>query len=298
MHSELRTNLEAIRAAQASPLEIGFVETKMPRVRLFWADKSVARAPLSYEPGIAVIVSGEKIGYFEDRRISYGPGQYLAVGLPVFFECETFASKEAPLIGIFLSMDPVELRTLARELATHDPATLSPRTGLGIEPLTMPEPFRDAVTRLTRHVLNAAEAAVLGPDTVKEIFFHALQDRHGRVLLSQTHGNRPEARIAHVLRELEKTPEVIADVESLAHAAGMSTASLHRHFKAVTGLSPLQYQKRKRLMQAKSLLTFGNLGVAETARAVGYASAAQFSRDFSAYFGTPPSRAELYPYPV
>lgn len=296
--SELQRHVRTLLDQQRSPLPIGFVETALPSARLFWSDGPIARAPLSYDPGIAVIVAGRKIGFFEDRRIEYGPGQYLAIGLPMFFECETEASATAPLAGLFLTVEPSTLQDLARQMADHNLPTLPSQPGLGIEPLTMRDPVREAVTRLARQLTNPAEAAVLGPNTLREVFYHALQDSHGRVLLSQTRRNRPEARIAKLLADLDRAPDRFAGVESLAEAAGMSPASLHRHFKAVTGLSPLQYQKRKRLLRAKSLLTFGRLGVGEAARAVGYASATQFSRDFSAYFGIPPSRAELSPYPA
>ena len=298
MLSDLRSTVMALRAQHRPSLATGFVETALPSVHLFWADQPVARAPLSYAPGIAVIVSGRKTGCVEDRRVEYGPGQYLAVGLPLYFECETQASRAAPMMGVFLSSDLQDLQQLAEGITAHETPDLPPQSGLGIEPLEMADPMLEAVTRLVQQLQDPAEAALLGPNTLREAFFHALKDPHGRVLLSQTRTNRPEARIAALLRTLEDAPERLSSIEDLAQAAGMSPASLHRHFKAVTGLSPLQYQKRKRLMRAKNLLVFDRLGVAEVAKAVGYASAAQFSRDFSAYFGTPPSRADRYPYPV
>lgn len=298
MTSDLKTQLEQLRHAHGHQAEVGFVETTVPSVRLFWADVPVARAPLSYVPGIAVIVSGRKVGFFDEQRIEYGPGQYLAVGLPLFFECETFASKEEPLIGIFISAEPERLLGLASDLGAHDLPAPPPQPSQCIEALTMPDPMTGAVLRLVRQLLDRTEATILVPGTLKEIFFHALQDRHGRVLLNQMHSNRPEARIAGVLRDLDHSPAGFTGVSDLAKATGMSNASFHRHFKAATGLPPLQYLKRKRLMHAKSLLVHTKLGVAETAHSVGYASAAQFSRDFSAYFGIPPSAAERSSYPA
>lgn len=298
MASALRSYVCALRDRQPSGNAIGFVDTTIPSVRLFWSDTAIARAPLSYVPGIAVIISGRKIGFCEDRRFEYGPGQYLAVGLPLFFECETIATPEEPLVGLFLTIEPGELRHLAEALSAHEVPSLPAQPGLGIEPLEMDDRLLDAVTRLARQLNDPTESAVLGPATVREVMFRALQDQHGRVLLSQTRGNRPESRIAQLLRDLDQKPDNFTGIESMAEAAGMSSASLHRHFKTVTGLSPLQYQKRKRLMRAKSLLVFEKLGVAETARAVGYMSATQFSREFRAYFGTPPSRADLSSYPA
>lgn len=297
MLESLRAHVSALRAARPGG-GTGFVPTALPSVSLFWADAPIGRAPLSYSPGIAVIVSGRKTGYVDARRFTYGPGQYLAVGLPLYFECETVASELEPLLGVFLGFDPKELQHMAAGLAAHHLSRLPAQPTLGIEPLTIGTPMLEAVTRLAGQLRHPDEAALLGPNTLREVFFHALKDPHGRVLLGQFGGTRPEARVAALLRTLDVAPERFPSVETLAEAAGMSPASLHRHFKAVTGVSPLQYQKRKRLMRAKSLLVFDRLGVAETAHAVGYASAAQFSRDFTAYFGTPPSRADAYPYPA
>lgn len=294
----LKSSVKTLRDQQSASQSLGFIETALPSVRLFWSDGPVARAPLSYTPGIAIIVSGRKIGFFEDQRIEYGPGQYLAVGLPLFFECETFASREEPLVGIFLSIEPEELRNLGEAIASHDLPKIQAQSGLGIEALTLSAPMLDAVTRLACQLKNPVEAEILGPNTLREVFFHALHDRHGRVLLGQTQNNTPEARIVEILRKLDCAGESYSGVGSMAAAAGMSPASLHRHFKAVTGLSPLQYQKRKRLARAKSLLVFSRMSVAQTARAVGYLSVAQFSRDFSAYYGTPPSRADQSAYPA
>ncbi|MEM1315742.1 MAG: AraC family transcriptional regulator, partial [Pseudomonadota bacterium] len=218
--TELRDRLAALRAARGAPGVLGFVDTALPGARLFWSDRPVPRAPLSYAPGIALIASGRKIGFFEDRRIAYGAGRYLAVGLPLHFECETVASPEAPLLGLFLTLDPEALRALARDLADHGAAPLPPRTGLGIEPLPLGAPMHDAAIRLAGQLLRPAEAAALAPATLKEIFFHALRDRHGRVLLSQTRHARPEARIARLLRDLDAAPERFGGVDSLAEAAG------------------------------------------------------------------------------
>lgn len=298
MQANLKDQLQQLREAHGNLSDIGFVDTNVPSVRLFWANASVARAPLCYIPGIAVIVSGRKVGFFDDRRIEYGPGQYLAVGLPLFFECETFASDDAPMIGIFLSIEPDQLLNISSDLNAHGFPKLPSQPSLVTEPLVMPSTMKDAIERLVRQMLDPAAAAILALGTLREIFFHALQDRHGQALLSQLHGNRAEARIARVLRELESAQAGFAGVSDLAEAAGMSNATFHRHFKAATGLPPLQYLKRKRLMHAKSLLVHTKLGLAETAHSIGYASTAHFSSDFSAYFGVPPSAAERSSYPA
>ncbi|MEO1038733.1 MAG: AraC family transcriptional regulator N-terminal domain-containing protein [Pseudomonadota bacterium] len=269
----------------------GFSSTALPDVAFFWTDRPSPREPLSYDPGLAVILSGTKTGYLDGQRFEYGEGRYLAVGLPVVFECETHASADAPLFGLFLRFRPEELLDLKDLLEQTSVARLPKASSLGVEPLPVGPKMEGAITRLVRQLCQPHEAAALGPGTLREIFFHALQDSHGRVLLSLTQLSRPEARIADLLRRIEARGGPIGSVDEMARDAGMSPASLHRHFRSVTGYPPLQYFKRQRLMRARQLLAGEHNSVAQAAHAVGYGSAAQFSRDFRKLFGYPPSSA-------
>ena len=269
----------------------GFSPTLLAAVEFFWTDRPAPRAPLSYAPGLAVILSGKKIGHLDGQRFDYGEGSYLAVGLPVIFECETLASTEAPLFGLFLRFQPAELQELKGLLEQGSASRLPKASSLGVEPLTVGPIMKEAITRLVRQLCQPHEAAALGAGTVREIFFHALQDAHGRVLLSLTQLSRPEARIAELLHRIEARGDPVCTVEAMAKDAGMSLASLHRHFKCVTGYSPLQYFKRRKMMRARQLLTGEQNSVSQAAFAVGYSSAAQFSRDFRSVFGHPPSHA-------
>ena len=267
----------------------GFSPTLLEPVEFFWTDKPTPRVPLSYAPGLAIILSGRKIGHLDGQRFEYGEGSYLAVGLPVIFECETRASADVPLFGLFLRFQPAELQELHGLIEQGAAARLPKAASLGVEPLTVGPIMKEAVTRLVRQICQPHEAAALGAGTLREIFFHALQDTHGRVLLSLTQLSRPEARIAELLRRVEARGDKVCNVDAMARDAGMSPASLHRHFKCVTGYPPLQYFKRQKLMRARHLLTSGGNSVSQAAHAVGYISAAQFSRDYRKFFGYPPS---------
>ena len=269
----------------------GFSPTLLEPVEFFWTDKPTPRVPLSYAPGLAIILSGKKIGHLDGQRFEYGEGSYLAVGLPVIFECETQASADVPLFGLFLRFQPAELQELNRLIEQGAAARLPKAASLGVEPLRVSPVMKEAVTRLVRQVCRPQEAAALGAGTLREIFFHALQDTHGRVLLSLTQLSRPEARIADLLRRVEARGDKACTVDAMARDAGMSPASLHRHFKCVTGYPPVQYFKRQKLMRARQLLTGERYSVSQAAHAVGYVSTAQFSRDYRKFFGYPPSRA-------
>ena len=268
----------------------GFSPTVLEAVEFFWTDKPTPRVPLSYAPGLAIILSGKKIGHLHGQRFEYGQGSYLAVGLPLVFECETQASADAPLFGLFLQFCPAELQELNGLLEQGSAARLPRASSLGVEPLTVNPLMKEAITRLVRQLSQPTEATALGAGTLREIFFHALQDTHGRVLLSMTQLSRPEARIAELLRRIEARGDQLCTVDAMAKDAGMSPASLHRHFRCVTGYPPLQYFKRQKLLRARDLLVSGQNSVSQAAYAVGYVSVAQFSRDFRKLFGHPPSR--------
>ena len=267
----------------------GVFKTPLPDVDIFWGEVSIARSPLVYEPGIAVVLSGQKVGFLNDRRFTYNATQYLAVGLPVSFECETEASVETPLVALFLRADLGVVSEIAVAAGLLEPTTKTNLPITAVDPVPVNQKLKDAVSRLCGYFSNPTEARLLGPQTLREIFYHALQDVHGRVLLAQTMTTRPESRIAALLRR--KDLFGTESVEHLAEQAGMSPPSFYRHFKAVTGQSPKKYFQRQRLFKAKSLLVFEGASVAEAARHVGYVSPSQFSREFRDLFGLPPSRA-------
>ena len=267
----------------------GFCPTGLENVDFFWTDRPTAREPLSYPPGLAFILSGRKTGYLHGQSFDYGPGSYLAVGLPLVFECETHASKTEPLLGLFIRFDSKALSELSQVLGLDRRGSPVSDAHLGVEPLPVGAEMQSALTRLAFQACEAQAAAALGQGTVREILYHALRDRHGRVLLSLTRFTRPEARIAALLQEIEARGDETCSVDEMARWAAMSPATLHRHFKAVTGYAPVQYFKRQKLMKARSLLSDATLSVTQAAFAVGYKSASQFSRDYRRLFGHTPS---------
>ncbi len=288
MNDCLKERLRRLRH-EAGTTQPGFSATRLPGAQVFWSDHPIPRVPLYYDPGIAVIVSGRKTGFLNGATFVYGAGSYLAVGLPVCFDCETEATPDEPMVGIFLHAEQAMLRELAAGLAETDSASCATPVTLGVEPLPLSPAMLDAVSRLATQLCDHAQAQLLAPATLREVFFHALQDRHGRVLMAQTRPDRPEARIAALLRRLDRDPCRDRNVEQMAAETGMSPATFYRRFREAFGVSPLQYLKRRRLLRARSLLSDQGASVAEAAHATGYTSAAHFSRDFRATFGRPPS---------
>ena len=264
----------------------GFSDTALPHVRFFFTDRTAPRVPLHYPPGLAIILQGKKVGHLDGRRFEYGAGSYLVVGLPLVFECETQASPKMPLFGLFIELNPTALMELCA-LVPVPPQNNKTRGGTyqGVEPLVMKPRMEEAVRRLIEQLCDPPQAEALGKGTLREILFHALNDAHGRVLIALTQIGQPEARIADLLRWVERQKNVEVTTEHLARQAGMSPATLYRYFRGVTGYSPRQYFKRKRLIRARDLLGAERLTVAQAAHSTGYGDPANFSRDYRKLFG-------------
>jgi transcriptional regulator GlxA family with amidase domain len=148
----------------------------------------------------------------------------------------------------------------------------------------------DAWLRMLRLIDRPQEAAVLAPLIEREILFRALQGPLGGMLREMA---RPDGRLSHIRRAIHWIREHYTEafrVEDIAAMADMSVAAFYRHFKAVTAMTPIQYQKRLRLLRARWLMLFEPRDAASIAFAVGYESASQFNREYARMFGLPPVR--------
>ncbi|APE31371.1 AraC family transcriptional regulator [Halomonas aestuarii] len=264
----------------------GFTPSAVPSVSLMACHQQVPRTPLMYEPSLVIVVQGRKIGYLGDREIHYDPGQYLVQTLPLPFECETFATPEAPLLGLSVRIDPAMLSELVLETGL-DTAS---RDGepLPMASVAMTASMQEAVVRLLRALGDPLDARVMGEARVREVIFEALKGEQGPALRALVHHQGHYSQIIQVLAQMHADVTQVASVEGLAREANMSVSSFHQHFKQVTRATPLQYLKRLRLIKARLLLSHDDLNVSQTAQAVGYRSAAQFSRDYKRTFGASP----------
>ncbi|MBO9447432.1 AraC family transcriptional regulator [Ruegeria sp. R14_0] len=290
MHDALTGAADALLTRYRNCTPGGFNDTDFDHVRFFFTDRAIPREPLHYPPGLAIMLSGKKIGFLNGRRFEYGAGSYLALGLPLVFECETQASPDVPLCGLFISLCPTTLSELSTVVPIRAQTRADLSTHQGVEPLQVQSPMADAIARLVHQLCTPPQAQALGSGTIREVLFHALSDNHGRVLMALTQMGQPEARIAELLRWAENQDEARLDTNALAARAGMSPATLHRYFRSVTGYPPSQYFKRQKLLRAKGLLSAQGFTVAQTAHTIGYGDPANFSRDYRKLFGHPPSQ--------
>ncbi|MGI0117125.1 AraC family transcriptional regulator N-terminal domain-containing protein [Zooshikella sp. RANM57] len=266
----------------------GISETLLPEVSLFASHKPQPRVPLIYQPSLCIVAQGQKIGYLGDREIHYDSGHYLVQTLPLPFECETFASEEAPLFGISVSIDAATLAELVLALdapLSYDNNAEPPKP---MDSVAMTKGMEEAVIRLLRALYDPQAARVMGHNRVREVIFEALQGEQGPALRALVQNQGHYSRIVQVLTQMHSELADDISVEQLARRANMSLSTFHHHFKQVTRSSPIQYLKRLRLIKAQLLLSHDEFNVTQTASAVGYKSVNQFSRDYKRYFGVSP----------
>ena len=266
----------------------GITETALPGVRIMRSETPTEPLGHVADPSLALVVGGAKAARINERRLSYGVGQYLVIGveLPIVAHI-THATAEQPFLGMGLDLHPGPIAALLLEAGPARPLE-GPSFGLAISDVTAP--LRDAMTRLLALADEPAHAAALAPVYEREILWRALTGPQGG-LVRQI--GLADSRLTHVARAIRFIREHFAEpirIEQLAELAAMSPSSLHRHFRAVTGMTPIQFQKQIRLQQARSRLLAEPDDVAGAGFAVGYESASHFNREYRRMFGVPPGR--------
>ncbi|AUZ47253.1 AraC family transcriptional regulator [Pseudomonas orientalis] len=261
-----------------------WTDTGLPRVQMVRAE---ACADQVYQPMLHLVLQGQKTLSIGDAVSRYVEGSYflVPVDVPATGQIHS-AATDQPYLAVSLTLDPVVISTLLFE----DPSTAKPSRGSCFEPVQAPAEMIDAWLRMLRLMDHPHEAAVLGPMAEREILFRALQGPLGGVLRDVA---RPEGRLAQIRRATLWIREHYTEpfrVEPLAMMADMSVAAFYRHFKSVTAMTPIQYQKRLRLLRARWLLLFDTRDATSIAYTMGYESASQFSREYARLFGLPPAR--------
>jgi AraC-like DNA-binding protein len=267
-------------------VEEGMQRTLVDGVDVFRASEPVPRAPIVYQPRILIVGQGRKRAYLGGETYQYDAYNYLVLSVPLPAECETEASPEEPLLLLAIHVEPAMVGEMMLELdEPSPPVTPTPR---GISSTPMNKELAGAVIRLLECLKKPTDSRILGRQTVREIVYRVLEGEQGGALRALASRDDHFARIARVLRLLHAEYARQFSVEELAKKAGMSLAAFHHYFKLVTASSPLQYLKRVRLDQARRLMAHDGYNASTAARAVGYESPSQFSREFKRLFGATP----------
>lgn len=242
--------------------------------------------PCLSEPAFALVVQGAKQVILGEQTFRYATGQYLIylVDLPLSSNV-IHASEEEPVLGLGLILKPEVIASLLLESGI--PATKGDgQRSIAVSNLT--EDLLDPVLRLLRLLDRPNDIPILAQSIEREILWRLLNGEQGAMMRQL---GLADSRIMQVARAIKWIRSHYAEkirIETLADVAGMSITSFHRHFLAVTSLSPIQFQKQVRLQMARSILISSPRGVADVGLAVGYDSPSQFSREYRRLFGRPP----------
>lgn len=263
-------------------------DTTLPDVKIHRTSVGMQRTPLCYRQGIYIVGNGTKRVYLGNRTYSYGTNNYLVMTVPLPGECDGEASPEDPLLGMMIDIDLSLIHEIIDELETGPNDFTTPAKADALFVSTRTEAMQDAVRRLLQALQTPAEARLLGPGIVREIWYRVMCGENAASLYALATKNSHLARIDRALKQIHTHYQDNIDVDALAALVHMSPSAFHRAFKEVTATSPIQYLKRIRLDRAHMLLLEQGLRVHEAASSVGYESATQFSREFKRIFGQSP----------
>jgi AraC-like DNA-binding protein len=264
----------------------GVFGTAVPALMLSRFSAPSDLVALVYEPCLCVVAQGTKEVLLAGEAYRLDPAQLLLVSVDLPVEARVVqASAASPYLAARITLDPAVIGELLADGATAPPPG-PPERAIAV---TAAEPsLLDAVGRLVALADSPTDARPLSPLVLREITYRLLTGPQGARLCQIVAAGGPAQRVARAIRWLRDHFAESLRIESLARRVRMSPSAFHLHFKAVTGLSPLQYQKRLRLQEARRLMLGDGLDAAEAAFRVGYESPSQFSREYRRLFGAPP----------
>ncbi|MDQ0324588.1 AraC-like DNA-binding protein [Rhodopseudomonas julia] len=269
-------------AARLAP-EPGYTSTGLSGLRLLRSETVLEDVPVLYRPGAVFVLQGSKQGFLEGEIYRYDAEHYLAVSVPVPFRMASQASPERPLLAVYVDFDLRLAADIAAELDAYRPYDRA-ETAKSLISSRMEPAIADVLSRTLTALCDPGELAILGPGLLRELHYRVLVGPQGGALRTALKQDGTTARIVQSLTHIRENYWAGLTVADLAAEAGMSTPSYHVHFKALTGSTPIQYIKAIRLHQARLMIARREGTIAAIAAEVGYASAAQFSRDFRRHF--------------
>jgi AraC-like DNA-binding protein len=282
---QLRGLIEkAMRGAGAGVLDLA---TDLPWL---WLVRRPAPTPAGrgiLSPSVCLLVQGEKEMLVGQRVLRYGPGCYVQAGvaMPVSGQV-TRASAEAPYYGIRIEIDPKEVAAFVLEMRLRLPIEDADPPAITVE--RADEAMLEVFVRLLRLLDRPRDLPVLGRLLKQELLYHFVTAPGGATLSRGVVGGQRERAVGEAIHWIRTHYNEPLSIDALARTVHMSPSVLHRRFKAATVMSPLQYQKQVRLLEARKMLMSGDIEAASVAYEVGYESPSQFSREYRRLFGAPP----------
>jgi AraC-like DNA-binding protein len=280
----------AARVARLAPLD-GTHQSALPSLALSRSSVPTVRMPVVFQPCLAIVVQGSKRAVLNDEVFHYDALNYLVVSVTLPGVGHVLeATPERPYLSLRLNLDLEEIARLVLQLGDRGPSPASADCGLFVARLD--EPLLDAVLRMVKLLDTPEDIDVLAPVVQREIYYRVLRGDLGSRLVDLAQSEGGNHRVVRAIEWLKQHYAAPLRIEELADAVHLSQSALHHRFKAVTAMSPLQYQKQLRLHEARRLMFADGIECAAAGHRVGYESASQFSREYRRLFGAPP-RSEI-----
>jgi len=263
----------------------------LPGAWLARAYSTQAPAPAVYRPALGAVLQGSKRVLVGDSVLDYREGEALLTQLPVPARGMVIAAdRHTPFLGLVVELEPAVIREVLGAMGEVTAGPLPAPAPFSVAPL-----HATVLACLQRVVTLASDSTsaqrILWPALQRELVFRLLQGPIGPALRSMARPPPIARKMERAIRSVQRGFRQPLDTATLAGSAGMSPTLFYRNFRDATGLSPLQYQKQLRLLEARRLLQRGGSSIAATAYAVGYESPSQFSREFGRLFGHPPRQS-------
>lgn len=287
--SRIRANREELVERMARAASAEGAAKPLDGIRLFRASLPTELFPVVSDPAFCIIAQGSKELWLGEEVYRYDPYHYClgTVELPVASRIVE-ASKLKPYLSLRLELDPVLVGSVILEAGQAETPARTDARAIDVSPLDAG--LLDAVVRLVRLFDTPSEARILSPLITREIIYRLLLGRQGDRLRHIATLGGATAPIAKAIERLRKDFDQPLRIEEIASELGMSVSGFHHHFKAVTEMSPLQFQKQMRLQEARQLMLGSGLDAASAGYRVGYNDASYFNREYKKLFGVPPMR--------
>jgi AraC-like DNA-binding protein len=265
----------------------GTYRTAVPSLSLMHADHLSEPLESVYKPSICVVAQGAKIASLADETFRYDPSTYLvtSVELPITGKIVD-ASPEIPYLSLKLSFDADVIVEIVKKM--NRLVSVPTEGGRGITVNQTSPALLETIVRLMQMLDTPEDIPVLAPLVTREVLYRMLQSEQSALLYQFATSGSHAYNIAQAIRVINRQYDHPLSVEQLAKSANMSVSAFHKHFKRVTAMSPLQYQKTVRLQEARRLMLTESVQASDAAFRVGYESPSQFSREYARMYGRPP----------
>ena len=244
---------------------------------------------LVHKPALCIVAQGSKWTSFGDERLTYRAGEAMLISVEMPGSSQIIdASAEAPYLCAVITLDLAIMSEVYHSMPTP-PAPPASTVNAALV-LSLTPALIECVMRALKLLSSPAAITVLYPGVMRELCYWLLAGPQGAMLAQRVLGGERNHRLIAAVHTIRDHFDQTLRIDDLANAAGLSATAFHRQFRALTSMTPVQFQKKIRLLEARNLLLSGEMSAENVAFRVGYVSASQFSREYARLFGAPPRR--------